>query len=148
LVKVVEKTFMVVCEKNRGHFKEYAEAVPKAAQLFLKRESEIPFSSGTEVTVYEQPQQQNQVEGTFYVGVLVDEKVNELPTGMDYLEVQHRYAMTSGKVSEMGTVYSNLDKWIITNNYQYASANNYIIEVYYPVENDVENVEVYIPIAK
>jgi hypothetical protein len=77
LVKVVEKTFMVVCEKNRGYFKEYAEAVPKAAQLFLKRESEIPSSSGTEVTVYEQPKQQNQVEGTFYVGVLVDKKEGE-----------------------------------------------------------------------
>ncbi|MCA1320944.1 hypothetical protein LC085_13555 [Bacillus tianshenii] len=85
MVKVVEKTFMVVGEKNRGLFKKYAEAVLKAAQLFLNRESEIPFSSGIEVTVYEQPKQQNQLEGTFYVGVLVNEKVSDLPTGMEYI---------------------------------------------------------------
>lgn len=147
MVKVVEKTFMVVGEKNRGLFKEYAEAVPKAAQLFLNRESEIPFSSGIEVTVYEQPKQQNQLEGTFYVGVLVNEKVSDLPTGMEYIEAEHRYAMTTGKVSEMSNIYSNLDKWIVENNYQHSSPNNYIIEVYDQVENDVENVEVYIPIV-
>lgn len=148
MVEVLAKTFMVVGEKNKGFFKEYAKTVPKAAQIFLQRECQIPFTSGIEVTVYEQPKRQNQLVGTFYVGVLVEEKGTDLPEGMEYIEVQNQYAMTIGKVTEIPHLYSSLDRWINENGYQHATPDKYIIEVYYPVENDVENVEVYIPVVK
>jgi predicted transcriptional regulator YdeE len=144
--QVVEKAFKVVGERRNGLFKDYAQLVPKAAQQFLSRVNEIPQNTGVEVTVYEPPREREQLEGSFIVGVLVDEKVEQLPSGMEFIEVQEQYAMTKGKVSEIGEIYESLDKWIVEQGYQHESPEHYIIEVYCVVDDAEEEVEVYIPI--
>lgn len=144
--RLVEKKFKVVGERNTGAFKEYAELVPKAAQQFLKRLDEIPGHTGVEVSVYEQPKTQGQAEGIFYVGVLVEERSETLPSEMEYLEFQQHYAVTRGKIAKMGELYSYLDGWIAAQGYQYESSEHYIVEIYCPVENGEEEVEVHVPV--
>ncbi|MEH7884272.1 GyrI-like domain-containing protein [Bacillus sp. JJ1609] len=146
MCKVVLKEFKVVGMKHKGFFKDYGDIVPKAAQRFLEHAMVISNSTGLEVTVYEPPKEQSQLEGTFYVGVLVNDQTDSVPEGTDYLHIQHSYGVIKGKVTEMGNLYSELDKWILEQSYDRATPEQYIIEVYYPVKDDVEDVEVYIPI--
>jgi predicted transcriptional regulator YdeE len=146
LCKLVTKEFKVVGIENKGPFQDYAEIVPQAAQHFLQSANEIPNSTGIEATVYEPPKQANQLEGTFYVGILVDEQVQPVPEGMVFKHIQHTYAVIKGKVTEMGNLYSKLDQWIVEQSYQRATPEEYIIEVYHSVEQDTEIVEVYMPI--
>lgn len=144
--QTVSKDFNVVGIKNKGLFKDYAELVPKAAQQLLARANNIPNSTGIEISIYEPPKQQNQLEGTFYVGLLVKDAIESIPEGMEYIHIQQCYATIKGKVTEMGNLYSKLDKWIVEQGYEHETPEHYIIEVYYPVENDIEDVEVHIPI--
>jgi predicted transcriptional regulator YdeE len=54
--------------------------------------------------------------------------------------------MISGKGDEIGKLYSTLDEWIDGQGYRKELDGNYIIETYHPVENDMERIEIYIPI--
>jgi effector-binding domain-containing protein len=146
MCKMVSKEFEAVVMRNKGLFRDYAELVPKAAQHFLKRAHDIPNSTGVEVSIFEPKRDQTHIEGTYFVGCLVDGDADSLPEGMEYIRAENSYATIRGKVTEMGQLYSELDKWIEDQGYQYGSPEHYIFEVYYPVENDAEHVEVYIPI--
>lgn len=146
MCKVVSKEFNVIGVKHYGIFTEYADIVPKAAQQFLKHAKDIPNSTGLEVSVYEPPKEPTQLEGTFFVGILVNGHTDFVPEGMEYMVIQHSYAVSKGKGTEMGSLYSQLDEWILEQSYDRATPEEYIIEVYYPVQDDVEDVEVYIPI--
>lgn len=146
MCKVVSKEFKAVGMRNRGLFRDYATLVPKAAQYFLKRAHDIPNSTGVEVSIYEPKRDQTHREGTFFVGCLVNGDAESLPEGMEYIRAENSYATIRGKVTEMGQLYSELDKWIGEQGYQYRSPEHYILEVYCPVENDTEDVEVYVPI--
>ncbi len=146
MCKVVSKEFQAAVMRNRGLFKDYAELVPKAAQHFLQQAHNIFNRTGLEVSIYERKIGDNHLEGTFFVGLLVNGKAESLPEGMEYIRAENSYAAIRGKVTEMGRLYSDLNQWIGEQGYQYEAPEHYIVEVYYPVENDAEDVEVYIPI--
>ena len=143
MCKVVSRDFKVIAMKHQGRFEDYAELVPQAAQQFLKR---MPDFSGTEVTVYEPKSSKSHTEGTFYVGILVDEKPVSMPEEMEFLEIRHSYGMIRGDGKEMGSLYSSLDQWIEKKGYIRDTLKNFIIETYHPLENGAEEVEIYIPI--
>ncbi|UYZ23820.1 GyrI-like domain-containing protein [Mesobacillus jeotgali] len=143
MCQVVKKEFKVIGEKHTGLYKDFAELVPKAANQFLERASNL---AGTEVTVYEPKVSESHNEGTFYVGVLVNAEFDTLPEGAEILDIQHSYGMIRGKGTEMGSLYSTLDQWIDEQGYARDTLENFILETYHPVENDVEKVEIYIPI--
>lgn len=141
---VVTKEFKLAGQKNKGLFKDYAALVPQAAHRFLNTAAGIP-KAGNEVTIYE-PRRENHEEGLFYVGLLVEQQPDSLPEGVEYLEVQHTYAMTRGNGSEIGSLYSGLDRWIAEQSLTRAAHDHFIVEVYYPVSGG-EEVEIYIPIG-
>ena len=143
MCQVVSRDFKVVAMKHQGRFEDYAVLVPQAAQQFLKR---MPDFSGTEVTVYEPKLGETHIEGIFYVGILVEEKPESLPEEMEFLEIQQSYGMITGKGNEIGRLYSTIDEWIDKQGHKRELAGSYIIETYHPVENDVEMVEIFIPI--
>lgn len=145
-IQVGFKEFKVVGIKNKGVLKDYAELVPEAAQKLLARAINLPNSTGVEITIYEPPKKKDQLEGIFYVGLLVTDAIESLPEGMEYIHIHQRFATIKGKVTEMGNLYSNLDKWIVEQGYEHETPEHNMIEVYYPVENDFEDVEVHIPI--
>jgi predicted transcriptional regulator YdeE len=141
--QVVTREFKVIAVKHGGLYKDFAELVPKAAHQFLQR---VPNLTGTEVTVYEPKASESRTEGTFYVGLLVNDEFETLPEGVGFLDIQHKYAMIRGKGTEMVSLYSSLDQWIDEQDYARDTLEDFIIETYHPVENDVEEVEIYIPI--
>jgi predicted transcriptional regulator YdeE len=143
MCKVVTREFKVIAVKHRGLFKDYAELVPQAAQQFSQS---APDLSGTEITVYEPKVSESHAEGTFYVGLLVNDELAPLPEGAELLDIQHSYGMIRGKGSEMGSLYSSLDQWIDEQGYTRDTLDNFILETYHPVENEGEEVEIYIPI--
>ncbi|MDF2036087.1 GyrI-like domain-containing protein [Cytobacillus oceanisediminis] len=146
MCKVVSQEFKAAVIRNKGLFKEYAHLVPEAAQSFLKQSHLVQHSSGIEVSIYEPKRGEAHLEGIFFVGYLVHDKADTLPDGMEYLEVQHKYASIRGKAAEMGDLYARLNNWINEQGHQRESFDHYILEVYYPIENEDEDVEVYIPI--
>ncbi|KON90294.1 hypothetical protein AF332_13485 [Sporosarcina globispora] len=146
MCKVVSKEFKTVVIKNKGLFKDYAHLVPETARDFLKQGHLVQNSSGLEVSIYEPKRGEDHLEGIFFVGYLVHEKADTLPDGMKYIEVQHKYATIRGKALEMGDLYVRLNNWISEQGHQQDSFDNYILEVYYPIENEDEDAEVYIPI--
>ncbi|MBT2691195.1 GyrI-like domain-containing protein [Bacillus sp. ISL-47] len=146
MCKVVSKEFEAAVMRNRGLFKDYAELVPKAAQHFLRKVHDIPNSTGVEVSIFEPKKVESHLEGTFFVGVIVNGKAESLPEGMEYIRAKNSYAMVRGRLTEIEQLYTKLDKWIGEQDDQYRLPEAYIIEVYYPVENNEEDVEVYIPI--
>lgn len=143
MCQVVNREFKVIGTKHSGPFESFAQLVPQAAQRFLQR---MPNYEGTEVTIYEPKASNSHVEGIFYVGILVDEIPVSLSEEIEFLEIQHSYGMISGKGNEIGKLYSTLDEWIDGQGYQKELDGNYIIETYHPVENDIEMIEIYIPI--
>ncbi|MBS8263687.1 AraC family transcriptional regulator [Mesobacillus boroniphilus] len=143
MCQVVRREFKVIAEKHRGLYQDFAKLVPKAAHQFLQRASNL---EGTEVTVYEPKASESHTEGTFYVGFLVNDELDTLPEGAEFLDIQHAYGMIRGKGTEMGNLYSTLDQWIDEEGYARDTLKNFILETYHPVENDVEEVEIFIPI--
>ncbi|MFT9598342.1 GyrI-like domain-containing protein [Mesobacillus sp.] len=143
MCQVVTREFKVIAVKHRGLYKDFAELVPKAAHQFLQR---VPNLAGTEVTVYEPKASESHTEGTFYVGLLVNNALDTLPEGAEFLDIQHSYGMIRGKGTGMGSLYKMLDQWVDEQGYARDTLENYILETYHPVENDVEEVEIYIPI--
>jgi predicted transcriptional regulator YdeE len=143
--EVVTKEFKLVCQENKGLFTDYGMLVPQAAQRFLQLAASIPLR-GNEVTVYEPRRDEAHEEGTFFVGQSVDNKPASLPEGIEYMEVQHTYAMCRGKGSEMASLYSHLDQWIVDQSISRADQEQFILEVYYPVTGNEEEVEIYIPV--
>ncbi|MFD1738875.1 GyrI-like domain-containing protein [Bacillus salitolerans] len=146
--QVVSKEFKVIGMKNKGLYKDFGELVPKAAQIFLSMATNLPNHSGVEVSIYEPPKEKGQADGIFYVGLLVNEEADSVPEGMEYLCIRHEFAMIRGQVSEMGKLYTDLDNWIANQGYQHESPDHYMVEVYFPVENGTEEVEVHIPIKR
>ena len=143
MCQVVKRKFKVIGMRHSGLFKDYANLVPQAAHQFLQRASNL---EGTEITVYEPKASESHTEGAFYVGLLVNDELDTLPEGAVILDIQHSYGMIRGKGTEMGSLYSTLDQWIDEQGFARDTLKDFIIETYHPVENDVEEVEIYIPI--
>ena len=144
--KIVTKEFKVFGKRNKGLFEDFGELVPRAAHQFLQNANRIQHNTGIEVTVYEPKADESHAEGTFYVGLLVNEQMDTLPEGMVYLHLQHSYAVIKGKGNQISSLYSTLDRWIADEGYERDTPKHYIVEVYHPLGNDVEDIEIHIPV--
>lgn len=143
--KTVKKTFRVVGIKGSGTFANFGTEVPKLAQQFLGRLDEIENHSGTEIALFEPKRDADHLEGYYYVGVMVNEPLNKIPVGMDYIETTHDYVTTRGSIKNIGNLHNILLKWSDDQGYK-RDLESHIIETYHPLENGEEVVEIYLPI--
>ncbi|NYE05751.1 hypothetical protein F4694_002526 [Bacillus niacini] len=143
--KTVKKTFRVVGIKGSGAFSNLGTEIPKLAQQFLNRLDEIENQSGTEIALFEPKRDADHLEGYYYVGIMVNEPLNKVPVGMNYFETTQDYVTTRGRISNIGTLHNILLKWADEQGYK-RDLESHIIETYHPIENDVEEVEIYLPI--
>lgn len=141
----VKKTFRVVGIKGSGAFSNFGTEIPKLAQQFLNRLDEIDKHSGTEIALFEPKRDADHLEGYYYVGVLVNEPLNKVPVGMDYIETTQDYVTTRGQINNIGTLHNILLKWADEQGYK-RDLESHIIETFHPMENGVEEVEIYLPI--
>ncbi|GHH98850.1 hypothetical protein AM1BK_23930 [Neobacillus kokaensis] len=141
----VKKIFRVVGLKGSGAFVNFGKEIPKQAQQFLTRLDEIENHSGTEIALFEPKRDANHLEGHYYVGVIVNETLKEVPVGMDYIETTQAYVTTRGKMINIDTLHKHLLKWADHQDYK-RDFESYIVETYHPLENGDEEVEIYIPI--
>lgn len=143
--KRVKKDFKVVGMKNTGAFANYGSEVPKFAQQFMNKVSEIQNHSNTEIALYEPKRDEHHLEGYYYVGMIVPDALNEVPSGMEYIEISQEYVTIRGRITDVGDLHLQLIKWSDEHGYQ-KNFGSYIIETYHPIENNIEEVEIYIPI--
>ncbi|MBY0121640.1 AraC family transcriptional regulator [Bacillus sp. S/N-304-OC-R1] len=143
--KKVEKIFRVVGIKDSGAYADFDAEVPKTAQKFLTRLDEVENYSGTEIALFEPKREANQLEGHYYVGLIVKETPKEVPDLMDYIETAQVYVTTRRKISNIGNLHENLSKWADDQGYK-RDLESYIVETYHPMENSEEDVEIFLPI--
>lgn len=143
--KTVHKTFKVVGIGNIGTFANFGSDVPKSAAEFLSRASEIQNRSETEIALFEPKKDENHLEGRYYVGLIVKEALNEVPSGMEYIEVTQEYVTTSGNIKDVDELHKQLLKWADTQSYQ-RNLDSYIVETYHPIENGEEEIQIFLPI--
>jgi predicted transcriptional regulator YdeE len=144
--KAVKKTFRVLGVKGSGAFANFGTEIPKLAQQFLGRLDEIKNHSGIEIALFEPKMDVDHLEGYFYVGVMVNGPLDKVPVGMDYIETTHDYVTTRSEMNNIGNVHNILLKWTNDQGYK-RDLEAYIIETYHPMENGVEEVEIYLPIT-
>jgi predicted transcriptional regulator YdeE len=75
----------------------------------------------------------------------VNDKIYEVPSGMEYIETNKSYVTTRGNLSKVGELHLNLLNWAKEQGYQ-RDPDSYIIETYHPIGNGVEEVQIYLPI--
>ncbi|MBM6617858.1 GyrI-like domain-containing protein [Bacillus sp. RD4P76] len=142
----VNKDFKMVGLKGTGSFASFSHEVPLLAQELLNRENEIQHHAGIEIALFEPKRGSDHEIGSYYVGLMVDEKVNEVPDGMTYLETNQHYVTTKGTISNVGTLHMNLVKWAEEQGYE-RDLNSYIVETYHPVKDHEEEVHIYLPVS-
>ncbi|MBS4192223.1 effector binding domain-containing protein [Bacillus sp. FJAT-49705] len=142
--KKVKKIFRVVGIKGCGAYANFGPEVPKLAQQFLTRLDEVENHSGTEIALFE-PRDSNHLEGHYYVGLIVNEALKEVPVGMDYIETAQSYVTTRGRIININNLHSHLLKWADDQGYK-RDLESHIVETYHPMENGEEEVEIYLPI--
>ena len=143
--KTVKKIFRIVAQRGNGAFTNFNTEVPKAARKFLVRIDEIKNSSGTEISIFEPKIDKNHLEGIYYVGVVVNQTITEIPPGMDYIELSQVYVTTRGNINNIGSLHNQLLKWTDNKGYK-RKLDDYIVETYHPLANGEEEVEIYLPI--
>ncbi|KAB2330807.1 AraC family transcriptional regulator [Cytobacillus depressus] len=141
----VTKDFKVVGIKGSGAFVNYGTEVPALAKQLLNRSNEIPNHSGIEIALFEPKRDSNHLEGDYYAGLIVNDTLNEVPLGMDYLEVTQHFVTTRGKISNLGNLHLGLLEWEIEQGYT-RNLDSYIVETYHPMEDEEEEVQIYLPI--
>jgi len=109
--KQVKKIFRVVGIKGGGAFANLDTEVPKLAQQFLTRLDEVENHSGTEIALFEPKRDANHLEGHYFVGIIVNESLKEVPDGMDYIESAQAYVTTRGKIHKIDKLHNQLLKW-------------------------------------
>jgi predicted transcriptional regulator YdeE len=143
--KTVKKIFKVVGIRGRGPYTNFGTDIPKLAEQFLVRLDEIENNSGKEIALFEPKRDATHLEGDFYVGIIVNEKITEVPVGMEFIETAHNYITTRGKMNNIANLHSNLLKWSDENGLN-RNLESYIVEIYHQMENGEEEVEIYLPI--
>jgi predicted transcriptional regulator YdeE len=141
----VIREFKVVGIKGSGEFANFGSEVPLQAAEILKRANEIQNRTDIEIALYEPKRNMEHIVGNYYVGLIVSDKVNKAPSGMEYIETHKAYATTRGAISNVENLHSNLLKWIEEKGYE-RDLDSFIIETYHPVENREEEVQIYLPI--
>lgn len=145
--KHIEKTFKVVGIENSGLFANFGNEVPASARQFLSRANEISNRTETEIALFEPKKDEDHIEGRYYVGLIVKENLQEVPSGMDYIEVTNYYVTTRGKITELDDLHLKLVKWSDDQGYQ-RDLDSYIVELYHPIPNGEEEVEIFLPVNK
>ena len=143
----VKKIFRVVGIKGGGAYANFGIEVPKLAQQFLTRLDEVENHSGTEIALFEPKRDANHLEGHYYVGLIVNEALKDVPDGMDYIEIAQSYVMTRGEIINIDNLHNHLLKWADAQGY-IRDLESHIVETYHPMENGEEEVEIYLPILK
>ncbi|PLT28209.1 GyrI-like domain-containing protein [Peribacillus deserti] len=143
--KRVRKEFKVVGMRGYGAFSDFQREVPLLAQQFLNRASEISNHTETEISLFEPKREENHLEGHFYAGLLVQKPAIQVPPGMEYIEVSQEFITIRGKITNISSLHTELMKWAVEQGHK-RNIESYIIETYHPMENDVEDVEIYLPI--
>lgn len=144
-IKKVRKNFKVVGMKNSGLYTDFWREVPKFAQQFLLRVNEITNHSETEIALYEPKRSAEHINGQYYVGLIVDEILLEVPVGMEYIETSHDYINIRGKITNIGELHLKLLKWAEEQGFR-RNLETFIVETYHNGENNEEEVEIYLPI--
>lgn len=142
---MVKKEFKIVGLKGIGEFDNFGNEVPLLAKQLLSRSNEMQFPTETEIAFFEPKKDDEQMIGHYYVGLIVSEKLKEVPTGMDYIETNKSYITTRGNISNLGELHFNLLNWAEEQGYQ-RDLDSYIIETYHPSEEGDEEVQIYLPI--
>ncbi|MFE1243450.1 GyrI-like domain-containing protein [Fictibacillus sp. NPDC058756] len=140
----INKVFQVVGMKNKGLYSNFGSEVPINAQRFMSRIDEIKNHLGVEVSLFEPKKGDDHKEGHYFVGVLVKDKIDEVPAGMEYIEISGEYVSTRGSMTDVSDLYTSLQKWSNEQGY-YPTQKSYFIEMYHQVEEG-EEVEIYLPI--
>ncbi|MBD8591627.1 GyrI-like domain-containing protein [Peribacillus simplex] len=143
--KKVKKEFKLVGLKGSGEFVNFGNEVPLLAKQLLSRSNEILNSKETEIALFEPKKNEEHRIGHYYVGLVVSEKLNEVPSGMDYIETVKSYVTTRGNISNLGVLHLNLLNWAEEQDYQ-RDLDSYIIETYHPMVEGEEEVQIYLPI--
>ncbi|WP_144554049.1 GyrI-like domain-containing protein [Peribacillus simplex] len=143
--KKVIKEFKLVGLKGSGEFVNFGNEVPLLAKQLLSRSNEILNSTETEIALFEPKKNEEHRIGHYYVGLVVSEKLNEVPSGMDYIETVKSYVTTRGNISNLGVLHLNLLNWAEEQDYQ-RDLDSYIIETYHPMVEGEEEVQIYLPI--
>ncbi len=143
--RMVKKEFKLVGLKGSGEFVNYGHEVPLLAKQLLNRSNEILQPTETEIALFEPKKDEEHRIGHYYVGLIVSEKLNEVPTGMDYIETNKSYITTKGKIYNLVELHLNLLDWAEEQGYQ-RDLDSYIIETYHPMEEGDEEVQIYLPI--
>jgi predicted transcriptional regulator YdeE len=143
--KTVKESFKVVGIKGSGPYTNFGTDVPKLAEQFLVRLDEIENHSGKEIALFEPKRDANHLDGDYYVGIIVNETIKEVPIGMEFIETAQYYITTRGNMNKITNLHSNLLKWADENGLK-RNLESYIIETYHPMENSEEEVEIYLPI--
>lgn len=139
------KIFRAVGLKGFGYFDDYGKEVPKLAQQLLTRKKEIQNTSNIEIGIFEPKRDADHLEGHYFVGLLVNESVKEVPIGMEYIEREQDYVSTRGDIQKLDILHQHLLEWANEHGYQRDLTSD-IIETYHPTTNGGEEVEVYLPI--
>jgi predicted transcriptional regulator YdeE len=141
----VKRVFKLVGIKGSGEYTNFGSEVPLQAKEILKRANEIQNRTDVEIALFEPKRNKEHLVGNYFVGLIVSNKVNEAPSGMEYIEIDKEYATTRGTISNVESLHSSLLKWIEEKGYE-RDPESFIIETYHPVENGEEEIEIYLPI--
>ena len=144
-IMIVEKEFKIVGLKGIGAFVNFVHEVPLLAKQLLSRSNEIPNSIETEIALFEPKKDEGHKVGHYYVGLIVSEKLDEVPTGMEYIETNQSYITTRGNISKLGELHLSLLDWAVKQGYQ-RDLDSYIVETYHPIGEGEEEVQIYLPI--
>lgn len=142
---MVKKEFKLVGLKGSGEFVNFGNEVPLLAKQLLSRSNEILNLVENEIALFEPKKDEEHRVGHYYVGLIVSEKLNEVPTGMDYIETYKSYITTRGDISNLGELHLNLLNWAEEQGFQ-RDLDSYIIETYHPMGEGDEEVQIYLPI--
>ncbi|MDR7080574.1 putative transcriptional regulator YdeE [Neobacillus niacini] len=142
---MVKKEFRLVGLKGSGEFVNFGNEVPLLAKQLLSRSNEILNPTETEIALFEPKKDEKHRIGHYYVGLIVSEKLNEVPIGMEYIETNKSYITTRGNISNLGKLHLNILNWAEEQGYQ-RDLDSYIIETYHPMGEGDEEVQIYLPI--
>ncbi|WP_449619755.1 GyrI-like domain-containing protein [Robertmurraya sp. Marseille-Q9965] len=143
--KKIIKEFKLVGLKGSGQFDNFGEEVPLLAKQVLSRTNEILNATETEIALFEPKRDEHHRIGHYYVGLIVNERLSEIPSGMDYIETIKSYVTTRGNIANLGELHVNLLKWSEKQGYQ-RDLDSYIVETYHPIGEGEEEVQIYLPI--
>ncbi len=144
---MVKKEFMVIGLKGSGEFVNFGIDVPLLAKKLISRSHEIPHSTEIEIALYEPKKDLEHKIGDYYVGLLVSEKINEVPQGLELIEIKKNYITTRGNINNLGELHLDLLNWGEAQGY-HRDLDSLIVETYHPIVDGGEEVQIYLPIKE